>query len=114
MARRDSILHKPKDTRGALRRMLAFLGPFKWLILLVALLCVASNLLALWGPDLAGHAINEAAAGPGKVDFEGVWYYASRMLLCYLFFLPAHRFHPLYHDERVQAGGQAHAAGGVR
>ncbi len=73
MARRDSILHKPKDTRGALRRMLAFLGPFKWLILLVALLCVASNLLALWGPDLAGHAINEAAActspgpeAPGK------------------------------------------------
>ena len=84
MARRDSIMHKPKDTRGALRRMLAFLGPFQWLILLVALLCVASNLLALWGPDLAGHAINEAAAGPGQVNFDKVWYYASRMLLCYL------------------------------
>ena len=84
MASRDSIMHKPKDTRGALRRMLAFLGPFQWLILLVALLCVASNLLALWGPDLAGHAINEAAAGPGQVNFDKVWYYASRMLLCYL------------------------------
>ena len=84
MARRDSIMHKPKDARGALRRMLAFLGPFRWLILLVAALCVASNLLALWGPDLAGHAINEAAAGKGRVNFDNVRYYAYRMLLCYL------------------------------
>ena len=37
MARRDSIMTKPKDTRGALRRMLTFLGPFRWLILLVAI-----------------------------------------------------------------------------
>ena len=84
MARRDSIMHKPKDTRKALRRMLAFLGPFKWLILLVAVLCVASNLLALWGPNLAGSAINEAAAGKGKVDFDQVRYFALRMLICYV------------------------------
>ena len=83
MARRDSIMQKPKDTKGALRRMLAFLGPFKWLILLVALLCVTSNLLALWGPHLAGSAINEAAAGKGQVNFERVRYFALRMLLCY-------------------------------
>ena len=83
MARRDSIMHKPKDTRGALRRMLAFLGPFRWLILLVAVLCLVSNLLALWGPNLAGSAINEAAAGKGKVDFDRVRYFALRMLICY-------------------------------
>ena len=84
MARRDSIMTKPKDARSALRRMLTFLGPFRWLILLVAVLCVCSNLLSLWGPNLAGSAINEAAAGPGKVNFERVWYYASRMLICYV------------------------------
>ena len=84
MARRDSIMQKPKDSRGAFRRMLAFLGPFRYLILLVAVLCVVSNLLALWGPNLAGSAINEAAAGKGKVNFDRVWYYASRMLICYL------------------------------
>lgn len=77
-------MHKPKDSRGTLRRMLAFLGPFKLLILLVAALCVLSNLLSLWGPDLAGHAINEAAAGKGKVNFDNVRYYALRMLLCYV------------------------------
>ena len=84
MARRDSIMQKPKDSRGAFLRMLAFLGPFRYFILLVAVLCVISNLLALWGPNLAGSAINEAAAGKGKVNFDRVWYYASRMLVCYL------------------------------
>ena len=83
MARRDSIMTKPRDSRGTLRRMLVFLGPFRWLILLVAVLCVASNLLSLWGPNLAGSAINEAAAGVGKVNFDRVWYYAVRMLICY-------------------------------
>ena len=75
---------KPRDTRNALRRMIAFLGPFRWLILLVAVLCICSNLLSLWGPNLAGSAINEAAAGPGKVNFDRVWYFASRMLICYV------------------------------
>ncbi len=76
-------MHKPKDSKGALRRMLRFLRPYLWLLLLVALLCIGSNLLSLWGPNLAGSAINEAAAGPGKVDFDRVGYYALRMLICY-------------------------------
>ena len=84
MAKRDSVMVKPKDSRGALRRVLSFLGPFKWLILLVWALCVCSNLLQLRGPDLAGHAINEAAAGVGKVNFDKVTYYAVRMLICYV------------------------------
>ncbi len=84
MARRDTVMHKPKDSKGALRRMLSFLGPFRWLILMVWALCIVSNLLQLQGPDLAGHAINEAAAGVGRVDFEKVKYYAVRMLMCYL------------------------------
>ena len=84
MAKRDTVMVKPKDTRGTLRRMISFLGPFAPLLLLVAALCVASNLLALWGPSLAGAAINEAAAGKGKVDFERVQFYAFRMLICYV------------------------------
>ncbi len=84
MAKRDSVMHKPKDSKSALRRTIAFLGPFKWLIMAVWVLCILSNLLQLQGPDLTGHAINEAAAGKGKVDFERVSYYAVRMLFCYL------------------------------
>lgn len=84
MAARDAIMYKPKDSKGALRRMLRFLKPFWPLLVLVGLLCIGSNLLSLWGPKLAGSAIQEAAAGVGKVDFEKVWYYAKRMLICYL------------------------------
>ncbi len=84
MARRDTVMQKPRDTRGALVRLLGLLGPFRWMILIVAVLCVTSNLLSLLGPKLAGSAIKEAAAGKGKVDFDKVLYYASRMLICYL------------------------------
>ena len=83
MARRDSIMTKPKDSRGAFRRLLSYLGAYKALILLVAAMCLVSNVLALWGPSLAGSAINEAAAGAGKVNFEKVTYYAVRMLAVY-------------------------------
>ena len=83
MARRDSIMTKPKDSKGALRRLLSYLGAFRLPIALVAAMCVASNVLALIGPRLAGSAINEAAAGRGNVNFEKVTYFAVRMLAVY-------------------------------
>ena len=81
---RDTVMKKPKDTRGALRRILRYLGPWKYVIAAVALLSVMSNLLNLWGPSLAGSAIREAAAGAGKVNFDAVKHFAGLMLLCYL------------------------------
>jgi len=84
MARRDSIMRKPHDAKGTLRRMLAYLGQFRWVLLAIFALCVLSNVLSLLGPRLAGSAINEAAAGAGKVNFERVYYFALRMLLCYV------------------------------
>ena len=83
MARRDTEMKKPKDTRGTLRRLLSFLGPYRYVILAVCALSLISNLLSLWGPNLAGSAINEAAAGKGKVNFDRVSYFALRMLICY-------------------------------
>ncbi len=80
---RDTVMKKPKDTRGTLRRMLGYLGPWKYLILGVVLLSLVSNMLNLWGPGLAGSAIREAAVGAGKVNFEAVGRYARLMLLCY-------------------------------
>ena len=84
MAKRDAVLKKPKDTKGTLLRMLRYVGDFKWLLAVVLVLCLTSNLLALLGPNLAGKAINAAAAGKGKVDFEQVYFYAKRMLIFYL------------------------------
>ena len=84
MAARDTIRKKPKDTRGTLRTLLIYIGQYKWILALTFVLCFISNILALLGPSLAGSAINEAAAGIGKVSFERVFYYARRMLLCYV------------------------------
>ena len=81
---RDTVMKKPKDTRGTLRRMLRYLGPWRYVIAGVILLSLMSNLLNLWGPSLAGSAIREAAAGPGKVNFDAVKHDAGLMLLCYL------------------------------
>ncbi len=84
MAARDTIRKKPKDTKGTFKRLLRYIGRYKWILLLVFALCFISNILALLGPSMAGAAINEAAAGAGKVNFPRVYYYAKRMLLCYV------------------------------
>ncbi|MBQ8816418.1 MAG: ABC transporter ATP-binding protein, partial [Lachnospiraceae bacterium] len=84
MAKRDSVLKKPKDTKGTFLRLLKYVAEFKWILAGVLVLCLVSNVLALLGPDLAGKAIDEAAAGKGKVNFDKVYYYAIRMLVFYL------------------------------
>ena len=84
MAKNDSIMKKPRDTRGSLRRLAVTLKPFRlWLASVVAL-CLVANVLSLLGPSLAGSAINEAAAGKGKVNFDRVTTFAMRMLACYV------------------------------
>ncbi|MBO4976727.1 MAG: ABC transporter ATP-binding protein [Lachnospiraceae bacterium] len=84
MASRDAVLKKPKDTKGTFIKLLRYLKDFKWILAVVVVLSITSNILSLLGPSLAGNAINEAAAGAGKVNFEKVYYYAKRMLLFYL------------------------------
>lgn len=79
-----SAVDKPKDTKGALLRILSYLGRYKLLIALILLLCLGSNILALLGPSMAGSAINEASAGKGKVNFDQVTHYALLMLLTYV------------------------------
>lgn len=83
MASRDSIMKKPKDARGALRRLLSYVGDYRWIILIVLICSIGGDLLALMGPKYAGSAIKEAAAGVGKVNFDAVFFYARRMAVCY-------------------------------
>lgn len=76
---------KPQNAKGALRRLLQYILPFRWQMLLFCLCALLSNLGNLLGPKLAGHAINAAAAGAGQVDFPLVLHYALQMLLVYVF-----------------------------
>ncbi len=84
MASRETVRKKPKDTKGTLLRLLRYVGAYKWLLAFIIALCFVSNFLALLGPSMAGSAINAASAGAGKVDFDQVYYYAKRMLFCYV------------------------------
>ncbi|MCC8075005.1 MAG: ABC transporter ATP-binding protein/permease [Clostridiales bacterium] len=79
-----SVMKKPKDAKGTLRRLVDYLADYRWPLLGVAALSVTANVLALLGPSLAGSAINEAAAGAGKVNFDRVFYFAKWMLVCYV------------------------------
>ena len=81
---RNTKKEKPKDAKGTLLRILRYVSRYRYLLILTLSLCFVSNLLALWGPSLAGSAIAEADAGPGNVNFGNVFFYAKRMLIVYL------------------------------
>lgn len=81
---RDTKKEKPRDAKGTLLRIWRYVTRFRALMIVIAVMCICSNLLALVGPSLAGRAIDEAAAGAGKVNFEKVWHYAKLMLLFYI------------------------------
>ena len=81
---RNTKKEKPKDAKGTLLRILRYVSRYRYLLILTLSLCFVSNLLALWGPSLAGSAIAEADAGPGNVNFDNVFFYAKRMLIVYL------------------------------
>ena len=78
---------KPRDARGAARRVLRYLMDYRWLVALFLACALLSNLGNLMGPRFAGKAIGLAEAGyrlgPGHVDMEGVGRYALLMLACY-------------------------------
>ena len=85
---RGGVKAKPKDAKGALRRIGGYLLRYRAAVL--ALLCCAllSNLGNLLGPRFAGKAIGEAEAGfragVGQVNMDAVLRYALLMLLAYV------------------------------
>ncbi len=78
---------RPKDTKGALLRILRYLLTYRWLVLLFLICAFLSNIGNLLGPRFAGKAIGVAEAGfrlgPGHVDLALVKRYALLMLGCY-------------------------------
>ena len=78
---------RPRDARGALRRILHYLTEYRWWVLLFLLCTLLSNAGNLLGPQFAGKAIGLVEAGckmgPGQVDMDAVARYALLMLACY-------------------------------
>ena len=84
---RGGVKAKPRDAKGALRRMGGYLLRYRYAVLALLLCAVLSNLGNLLGPRFAGKAIGEAEAGfrqgVGKVDMDAVLRYALYMLAAY-------------------------------
>ena len=84
---RGGVKAKPRDARGALRRIASYLLRYRWAVLVLLLCAVLSNLGNLLGPRFAGKAIGEAEAGfekgVGGVDMDAVLRYALYMLAAY-------------------------------
>ena len=68
--------------RVVILRLLSYLLKHPLWLILAAILTVSSNLIALWGPELAEEAI-DTIKGPGNVDFDTVFEKGITMLLCY-------------------------------
>ena len=81
---RGRVKEKPRDARGALRRIIRYLMQYKYVVLLFILFAFLSNLGNLMGPNFAGKAIDAVSAGPGKVNMDQVIHYALLMLLFYV------------------------------
>ena len=75
---------KPKNAKKTLRRLLAYMLRYGWVFFVLLIFAFASNIGNLLGPDFAGKAINEAAAGKGNVNMQMVIRYGLLMLLVYV------------------------------
>ena len=84
---RGGVKAKPKDAKGALRRILRYLMEYRWLVLLFLCCTLFANIGNLLGPRFAGKTIGVVEAGsnqgPGHVDMAAVGRYALLMLACY-------------------------------
>ena len=71
---------KGEIKKDILFRMFSYAFEHKALLSLAIIIMIASNLLALWGPDLSGKAINAIGDSPEAVDMKTVIYYSALML----------------------------------
>ena len=78
------VKQRPKNAKGALRRMMQYLMQYRWMVLALLLCSFASNIGNLLGPTFAGRAISAASGGPGAVDMDAVLHYALLMLAAYV------------------------------
>ena len=67
---------RPRDAKGALRRILQYLMEYRWWVLLFLICTFLSNIGNLLGPQFAGEAIGVVEEGcrlgPGHVDMSAV------------------------------------------
>ncbi len=73
-----------KNKQNTVLRLLRYMMGYKWGLLLAVALTIGSNLLALWGPELSGKAIDAIEPGAGLVQMATVYHFAKLMAIFYV------------------------------
>jgi len=82
-----------RDFKGTMRKLIAYLGPYRWLMLLVLFLAAASTVFQIFGPKILGNATTKlfeglmgqiSSSGAG-VDFSAIGRILMTALVLYVF-----------------------------
>ncbi len=81
---------KPRDFKGTLTKLIRYLGRYKWLIIFIWLLAIASTVAMIVGPKILGNATTKLfegvmaqISGTGTVDFTYIGNILIEVLLLY-------------------------------
>ena len=84
-------VEKPRDFRGTLRKLLAYLGPHGLKVLVVLILASGSTAFSIFGPKVLGRATTRLfegliaqLSGTGQIDFAGIGRILLTVLVLYL------------------------------
>ncbi len=79
MGGRRGIGEKPKDFKGTIRKLLAYMGNYKFAVLVVMIFAVGSTIFNVIGPKILGKATTELfegliakISGTGSIDFDKI------------------------------------------
>jgi ATP-binding cassette subfamily B protein len=82
---------KAKDFRGTIGKLMIYLGKYKWTILVVWTLAVASTVFSILGPKVLGTATDELftglmakIAGTGNINFDKIGAIIMNLMVLYI------------------------------
>jgi ATP-binding cassette subfamily B protein len=82
---------KAKDFRGTIGKLMIYLGKYKWTILVVWALAVASTVFSILGPKVLGTATDELftglmakIAGTGNINFDKIGAIIMNLMVLYI------------------------------
>ncbi len=82
---------KPRDFKGTMRKLIQYLGQYRFLILVVWILAIVSTILSIAGPKILGQATTKLfegvmaqIAGSGTIDFTYIGNIIVLTLILYL------------------------------
>lgn len=88
---RNNRNEKAKDFGGTMKKLLAYLRPYYWQLILIVVFAVGSTVFMIMGPKVLGNATTELAKGlvakyanSGGIDFDAIKTILLRCLYIYL------------------------------